>query len=174
MSNVSVSFFLYLHKDLSGEPDVWKLGKAITPYSAVRARQKYMWRTFELPHLYFGRPSHITTLEDVLKSELFDYSATKLINGSCQTELVKIPIENLLQVIGDIIEKRNLDVIKLEMPGPYTASKSSSCPYGIPTESKSHQHLLRIVKSKFGDSPEEEMIKLLFTPQRPDLFDEDN
>jgi len=169
----NVSFFLYLHEDLSGVPDVWKLGKAMTPYSAVRARQKFMWKTFGLPHLYFGRPSHISTLEEVLKYNLYDYSATKLIKGNCQTELFKLPINDLLAIIDSIIENRKLDIIKMEMSGPYTTSKSSDCPFGIPSEKKSYNHLSRIVTNKFGCSHEEEMLKLLFTSQRPDLFDED-
>ncbi len=79
------SFFLYLHKDLSGHPDVWKLGKAMTPYSAVRARQKFMWEKFGLDYLYFGRPSHIDCLEEIVKTNLFSFSATNLLGESAQT-----------------------------------------------------------------------------------------
>lgn len=157
-----VSFFLYLHKDLSNEPGVWKLGKAITPYSAVRARQKFMWKTFGLSHLYFGRPSHITELEEILKKELFDFSAAKLINSTGRTELFKIPITNLLQVIEGVIKKEKFDVVKMEMHKLYTASKSSDCPYGIPSETNSYWHLSERVNNNFGSSFGENMTDLLF------------
>ena len=48
-----MSHFFYLHKDLTGEPDAWKLGIALTPYSAVRARQKFCWNKFKLDRRSF-------------------------------------------------------------------------------------------------------------------------
>ena len=53
---------------MSGTPNVWKVGVTKTPYSAVRARQKFTWKKFGLEYLYFGRPSDVAWLEQQLKN----------------------------------------------------------------------------------------------------------
>jgi hypothetical protein len=175
----NVSFFLYLHEDLSGEPDVWKLGKAMTPYSAVRARQKYMWKTFKLDHLYFGRPKHINRLEENLKNDLFYCSATRLLRTGCQTELFKISADLLLAQINSTIKNLSLDVIKIDIPY-YSASKSSDCPLKIPSELKSYHYLSDVINNNFGEDVFETIFNEFFIEQAKNkdcindlFFDED-
>lgn len=175
----NVSFFLYLHEDLSSEPDVWKLGKAMTPYSAVRARQKYMWKTFKLDHLYLGRPKHINILEENLKNELSYCSATSLLRNGCQTELFQISVEQLLTQINDVIKSLGLDVVKIDIPY-YSASRSSDCPLGIPSESKSYYHLSNIINNEFGEDVFDTLFNEFFIDQEKNkdciidlLFDEE-
>ena len=69
-----MSHWLYIHEDMGGEPDVYKPGIAMLPYSAVRARQKFVWKKFELTHLYFGRAEHIKILEQRIKKNFYDCS----------------------------------------------------------------------------------------------------
>lgn len=158
----SVSFFLYIHSDLSGEPDVWKVGKAITPYSAVRARQKFMWKKFQLDHLYFGRPSHIEILEESIKTNLFNFSATNLLGESTQTELFKIQIDDLLGHIGAVIKNKSLHVAKMHLVSPYSASNSGECPFGIPPENRSYQYLMPKVQETYGEDPSVALLQKLF------------
>ena len=61
---MSKSFILYIHNDLSGDPDWKKIGKAMTPYSAVRSRQKNCSKKFYLNHIFIGDPCHINVLEE--------------------------------------------------------------------------------------------------------------
>ena len=159
---MSKSFFFYIHKDLSGENDVWKIGVSITPYSAVRSRQKFMWRKFHLDHLYFGRPRHIEILEDTVKSNLFNFSATHLLCESTQTELFKIPIDDLINHIDAVIKNKGLHIAKMQLTTPYSASKSGDCPFGIPPEDKSFEYLMPKVKQTYGEDPQEALVKKLF------------
>jgi len=130
-----MSHFLYIHKDLTGEPNVWKVGVAITPYSAVRARQKFCWNQFGLQHLYFGIAHHVEYVEDRIKQYFRELSGKSLQNFGTQTEMFKIDIKQLLSFIDKLIVDENLNVRKIEMQGDYTASNSGACPFRIPSES---------------------------------------
>lgn len=149
-----MSHFLYIHKDLTNVPDAWKVGKTLTPYSAVRSRQKFCWNQFGLQHLYFGFKSHIAFIEDKVKQKFYPWSGKKIQQFGTQTEMFKVNIEHLTKFIDQLIVENNLKVRKVEMQGDYTASNSGSCPFGIPSEAWAehwaHQKCLEI----FGVSEE--------------------
>ena len=129
-----MSHFLYIHKDMSGTPDVWKPGIAMLPYSAVRARQKFTWNQFELNYLFFGRPRHIVFLEKTIKSH-FSYCSGNILQGfGGQTELFQIKEEDLLFFVRSTIAQHNLTIKEILLEKPYTASNSGQCPFGCPTE----------------------------------------
>ena len=84
------SFFIYVHDDLSQDPDWKKVGKSMTPHSAVRARQKYCSKKVSLNHLYFGDPAHIDFLEKEFKEEYRSpYCTSKFIipRGVSETDI---------------------------------------------------------------------------------------
>jgi len=136
-----MSHFLYIHACMSGTPNVWKVGVTKTPYSAVRARQKFTWKKFGLEYLYFGRPLDIAWLEQQLKDH-FRSCSGKTIQGY-GTELFQATIQTIQKQINYLIEVSNLDVIPVTMTGRYTASASGNCPFGIPSEKDANWFLER-------------------------------
>lgn len=129
-----MSHFLYIHKDMSGTPDIWKPGIAMLPYSAVRARQKFTWNQFELNYLFFGRPRQIVFLEKKIKSH-FSYCSGKALQGfGGQTELFQVQEKELLSFVRGTIQRYDLAVKEVLLEKPYTASNSGQCPFGCPTE----------------------------------------
>ena len=111
-----MSHFLYIHGCMSKTPDVWKGGITKTPYSAVRARQKFTWEKFGLDYLYFGRPNDIIWLEQEIK-EHFKYCSGKILKGY-GTELFQVNICELRQKIAIVIETQGLDVIPVTLKEP--------------------------------------------------------
>lgn len=134
-----MSHFLYIHPCMAGTADVWKVGVAKTPYSAVRARQKYTWAKFGLDYLYFGRPNNILWLEQQVKDYFRNYSG-KTIQGY-GTELFQVKIGQLKRQIDFMIQEYGLDVIMVSMKDSYTASSSGQCPFGIPSEKDADWYL---------------------------------
>lgn len=128
------SHFLYLHKDLTGVPDVSKVGKAITPYSAVRARQKFCWQQFSLDHLWIGLPNHISWLEETIKHDFRFFSGHHLQNMGTQTEIFQVNIRVMRDAINQLIKDHNLCVEEVLLDKPYTATSSGQCPFHIPSE----------------------------------------
>lgn len=131
-----MSWFLYIHKDMSNHKDIWKLGITKTPYSAVRARQKFCWDTFGLDYLYFGNPYHIAGLEERAKQYFYTRSGSYLNNIGGQTELFSIDIKTLKGFIDNQISSLDYRIREIVLDKPYTAAKSGSCPFGIPTENQ--------------------------------------
>jgi hypothetical protein len=148
------SFYFYIHREISGLDGVWKVGKAMTPYSAVRARQKFMWNKFSLDYLYFGNPKHIDRLENKIKIMFYHYSAKFLQNGSAQTEILKIDISDLLATVNFLIKENNWQIKLIELKKPYSASNSGECPLNIPSEAYSHSFLARKAEAEFGPDPD--------------------
>lgn len=143
---MATSFVFYIHSDLSKVSDIWKIGKAITPYTAVRARQKYMSEKFYLDYLFFGDPTDIANLENHIKSVL----KSRLVNTGCQTELFRIPINELLNLIKGTIETRDLRIKEIVLKEKYSACNSSSCPLGFPSEQNAYNILIDKVDSEFS------------------------
>jgi hypothetical protein len=135
---------------MSNTPDVWKVGITKTPYSAVRARQKFTWQKFGLEYLYFGRPSDIAWLEQELK-DYFRFCSGKTLQGY-GTELFQANIREIQKQINHLIESCGLNVMPVAMKGPYTASASGSCPFGIPGEKDADWFLERKADEVFGAS----------------------
>ena len=139
------SFFFYIHNDLSGDPDWKKIGKSMTPYSAVRARQKYCSEVFHLNHIWFGNPKDINFIEKTIKTNLHELSA-KYLNGISATEVFKIQENELIKQVNQLIEDYGLQVWKQQLDKPYSASKSSECPLEIPMETESYHYLKKILQ----------------------------
>lgn len=144
------SFFLYIHKDLSGVNGVWKIGKAMTPYSAVRARQKFCWNKFELDYLFFGDPNDIDALERYLKNKFYTLSSKQLTNNGASTELFQIDIDIILTTITRQIELCCLNVKQVTLAEKYSAANSGQCPISIPSEQHSRCYLNKMLENEFG------------------------
>lgn len=144
------SFFLYIHRALCGSDGVWKIGKTMTPYSAVRSRNRNFWNGFSIDHLFFGHPSSIDALEADLKTFFHEFSGTVLNKRNGQTELFKVDIDLVLAKIDELIALHGLQVAKVPMTEPYTAANSGDCPFGIPPESKSFEYLSNLVDEQMG------------------------
>ena len=146
-----MSHFLYIHKDMSGTPDIWKPGIAILPYSAVRARQKFTWKQFELNYLFFGRPRNIIFLEKTIKSHFSHCSGKALQGFGGQTELFQVKEEDLLLYIRATIQQYNLAIKEVLLETPYTASNSGQCPFNCPTEAHAESWCSKKAIELFGE-----------------------
>ena len=168
-----MSHFLYIHKDLSSVKGVWKVGVAMTPYSAVRARQKFCWNKFSLDYLYFGLPSHIALIEKLLKRRFSHLTGKALQDNGANTEMIKIDIERLLNEVKNIVNQHNLKVHQLELEEPYSAAKSSDCPFGIPSEQYATWYLNQRAKDFFGstDITQPRKLKLSSKTMFEELFE---
>jgi hypothetical protein len=147
---MSKSFFLYVHDDLSSNPDWKKLGKGMTPYSVVRARQKFCSKKFSLSHLYFGNPNHISFLEAQFKNMFYNKSGTAINDINAQTELFKMAELEIVVAVNKIIKDNKLHIRKLELPKPYSAANSGDCPLSIPSEVNSYNYLKEMVTKEWG------------------------
>lgn len=145
-----MSHWLYIHEDMGGEPDVYKPGIAMLPYSAVRARQKFVWKKFELTHLYFGRSEHIKILEHRIKKNFYECSGQAHLGNGAQTELFKVKETELLMYIQHAISTYNLDVKKILLKEPYSASSSGKCPFECPPERDAKEWCEEKVNAWFG------------------------
>ena len=147
-----MSHFLYMHKDLSGDPDWNKAGVSVTPYTAVRVRQKFCSKEFVLDHLYFGRERHIHQLESSIK-ERYKHLSGKVLTGRGQTELFNVSQAVLLKFINETIEEQSLHIQKVELAKPYSASNAGSCPFNIPSESSVWYWAEKLVEKHWGKDP---------------------
>ena len=147
------SFVLYVHKDLSGRPDWRKVGKSMTPYSAVRTRQKFCSDKFFLDHIFIGVPSHIDALEKSFKTRYQRYTGSFINKISGQTEMFNMSENDVLDGLKKIIKENNLYVRKIELDKPYSACNSGECPLGIPSETMSYDYLKNLVVSHWNDFP---------------------
>lgn len=140
-----MSHFFYIHRDIGGKENVYKIGKAITPYSAVRARQKFCWGKVSLIHLYFGGEYSVDLLEKELKKRFRNVSG-KVINGFGD-EIFQVNIDCLLKEINGIIQTSKLNIVKLKLDEEYSATSSQKCPMRIPSE----QQADKWCKNKFAE-----------------------
>lgn len=147
-----MSHFFYIHQDLSGDPDWNKAGVSITPYSAVRARQKFCSKEFTLDHLYFGRSRHIHRLESIVK-ERYKHLSGKTLTGRGQTELFNVDQLSLTKFINQTIEDLGLHIQKVELEKPYSASNAGNCPFKVPSESSVWQWAENLVEDRWGKDP---------------------
>jgi len=156
-----MSHFLYAHKDLTGQADVWKVGKALTPWSAVRLRQRNCWNTVGLDYLFFGRASHIEKLESRVKKN-FDYCSGTSLVGDCRTELFQVKEKMLFDYIRNQIKQDELHIKEIVLEKPYIATSFGSCPFKVPSEDHARAWCNKIVKNNWGDEPEQILIRRLF------------
>ena len=144
------SFVLYVHDDLSGDPAWKKVGRAMTPYSAVRTRQKNCSRKFQLNHIFMGDPYHIQQLEQQFKHKFYHSSGAHINKINSQTEMFCMSESEIVSGLQDIIQKHNLHVVPMPLEEPYSASNAGECPLGIPIETQSHHSLRQWVQHKWG------------------------
>ncbi len=156
------SFFFYIHDDLSGDKSYKKIGIGMTPYSVVRARQKFCSQKFSLNHLWFGHPGDIEFLEGYIKKKLRELSI-KHLKGISATEIFKIDEESLINIVNLCIKKYKLNISKQKLSNPYSASKSSECPLNIPVERDSYNYLMEQLNSKKKSLPLKNNFEDLFT-----------
>jgi len=154
---MSKSFFFYIHDDLSGDPDWKKSGIGMTPYSVVRSRQKFCSKKFQLNHLYFGNPNHISFLESKFKKMFYKKSGTAINGISSQTELFKMTELEIIVATNTIIRDHQLHIRKLELNDPYSATNSGECPFKIPSEATSYFYLRDLVIKQWGKFSDEKI-----------------
>ena len=147
-----MSHFLYIHKDLSGDPDWNKAGVSVTPYTAVRVRQKFCSKEFALDHLYFGRARHIHQLEANIK-ERYKHLSGKVLTNRGQTELFNVSQLILVKFINETIEEKSFHIQKVELTKPYSASNAGNCPFNIPSESTVWSWAEKLVEHHWGKDP---------------------
>lgn len=128
-----MSCFFYIHRDLSGVENVYKVGKTILPHSAVRMRQRFCWNTFALDYLWFGTSQHIEALERRVKWQ-FSLRSRAHQKGFGE-EMLMMPINELLDFIDRTIDVCKLRVVRIPMDRPYSATASKNCPLNTPGES---------------------------------------
>jgi len=157
-----MSHFLYGHKDLTGVEDVWKVGIAMTPWSAVRLRQRHCWNTVGLDHLFFGRARHIKLLEKRVKTHFKHRCGSELV-GNCRTELFQVSEIELFNYIREEIKKDNLHVHEVVLSKPYTASSAGQCPFNVPREDIAAEWCENMVEKHWGKDPERIQFERLFT-----------
>jgi hypothetical protein len=170
------SFYVYVHDDLSQDPDWKKVGKSMTPHSAVRARQKYCSKKVSLNHLYFGDPAHIDFLEKEFKDK-FKSKSGSVINEeeiSCQTEMFKMLETDIVIALNDIIETNALNVTKLELDHLYSAANQHECPLKIPNEDKSYDHCRELVITHWGKCSDHKISKANHQFTKSGLFTVDD
>ena len=158
----ATSYFFYIHPELAGVEGIWKSGKGMTPYSVVRLRARFVWKQFALEYIWFGRPSHIDALEYLINDHFSYCSGAKLNNHGAQEELFKIDKDTLIATVEHYISQKELDVKRLELAEPYTATNSKKCPYSIPTEVDSHHFLNNWVTREFGEEQKDTIFDDLF------------
>lgn len=137
------SYVLYLHRELRLLENWWKAGRAITPYSAVRLRQRLVHDQFCLEHVYFGNPEDIKWLEKRIHSAFPGPD-----NTYCNKELVQVEEARLLAFIDHQISHFGLEITHLG--DNYTAHRSQHCPYGFPVEKDIHEWARDKLEETFG------------------------
>ena len=140
---MSTSYWLYIHPELSNKENYWKVGKSLTPYSAVRSRQRFLVDDFYLTAVWFGHPDDIALLEAEIHRMFRPVVWNKL--GSSRGELVYFnpehETETLEQTIDAVITVNEYRVRRIVAPSPrgYHATNASQCPYGCAQEKDAHK-----------------------------------
>lgn len=151
---MSTSYWLYIHPELQGKEHYWKVGKSLTPYSAVRSRQRFLVNDFYLTNLWFGDPNDIATVENIVHSMYRPNYNSKL--GSGRGELVYYnELEHgypLDIAISTVIRIRNANVKPMSIGNPlgYHATNSTQCAFNCPQEKDAHTWSRRKLKEMFG------------------------
>lgn len=151
---MSTSYWLYMHPELQGKQHYWKVGKALTPYSAVRARQRFLVDDFYLTALWFGHPDDVATVESIVHSLYRPKYDSKL--GSCRGELVYYnPTEQgstLESAIQLIITLRHASLKRMSTGNPlgYHATNSGQCVFNCVQEKDAHEWSRTQIRKMFN------------------------
>jgi len=134
------SYWFYLHPELTNQPHYHKAGRSLTPYSAVRSRQRFMLADFYLTAVWFGHPEDIAHLERTVHDL---YRPSEL--GPGRRELIYYNPEqrryDLETAIEMIIYSHRLSVVRryTQDPRGYHAVNSSQCPFNCAAEKDAHE-----------------------------------
>ena len=149
-----MSYWFYLHPELSGRTNYWKAGKSLTPYSAVRSRQRFLVDDFYLSAVWFGHPTDIAKLEKLVHGLYSPRGQSQL--GSSRGELIyydpKEQDSSLEARVEQIIYSYNLSVQRMftgDSRG-YHATNSSQCCFGCWQEKDAHEWSRRRVWELFN------------------------
>ena len=154
---MSTSYWLYIHPELTGKPNYWKVGKSLTPYSAVRSRQRYLVDDFYLTAVWFGHPDDIAELERAIHSIWRPADDKKL--GSSRGELIYYKEEDsssssssLEMFIEQMIYSRNSRVKRMYTGNPkgYHATNAGQCCFESDQEKYAHEWSKRKLKELFN------------------------
>ena len=151
---MSTSYWLYLHPELQGKKNYWKVGKSLTPYSAVRSRQRFLVDDFYLTAVWFGHPSDVAAMEQIIHSIYRPILGSKL--GSSRGELVYYDEEaegySLATSIQLAIDLRKASLTRMHTSDPrgYHATCSSQCVFNCVQEKDAHEWSRRLIRSMFN------------------------
>jgi hypothetical protein len=140
---MSTSYWLYMHPELSGAEHYWKVGKSLTPYSAVRSRQRFLVNDFYLTALWFGHPDDIARLERDIHQLWRPRSEQRL--GSSRRELIYYqPDQEHHAALDTAIEimlwSRKLRIQRMHTgTRGYHATNSSQCCFHSAQEKDAHE-----------------------------------
>ena len=151
---MSNSYWLYLHPELQGKQHYWKVGKALTPYSAVRARQRFLVDDFYLTAVWFGHPKDVATIEQLIHSMYRPMNEARL--GSSRSELVyynpedhELTLESSIQLAIDL-RGASLKRMSTGNPNGYHATNSTQCPFDCPQEKYAHDWSRKRIYTMFN------------------------
>lgn len=113
-----------------------------------------MYKQFSIPHLWFGNPNHISYLETRVQ-EHFDNPD----NGLTNQELVHGTEQEIVEFIHNLIVDHKLEVAKLKLTEPYTATRSGQCPFGFPTERNIHLWALAEIQRLFYNGEKKQLTR---------------
>lgn len=145
------SYWLYIHPELSQKDHYWKVGRSLTPYSAVRSRQRYLIDDFYLTAVWFGKPDDIARLETTVQSIYKPLDSP----GTGRRELIYYnPNEqhhSLETAIDVIIYGHKLKVVRRYTGNPrgYHATNSGQCPLHCDQEQYAHEWSRQQLKQQF-------------------------
>jgi hypothetical protein len=140
---MSTSYWLYMHPELTGEPGYWKVGKSLTPYSAVRSRQRFLVNDFYLTAVWFGHPNDIADQERDILVRFRPPHTQRL--GSSRSELIYYQPPagqpQLAQVLDQMIlsSQRRIQRMHPDDARGYHATNSGQCCFGSDREAYAHE-----------------------------------
>ena len=152
-NTMSTSYWLYIHPELQGKKNYWKVGKCLTPYSAVRARQRFLVDDFYLTAVWFGVPGDVAQVESAIHAAYRPKYGAQL--GSSRSELVYYDEdqagESLISTIDTVIaiQGARLKRRPIKNPKGYHATNSGQCVFNCPQEKNAHEWSRQQIKTMF-------------------------
>lgn len=140
---MSTSYWLYMHPELGGQQHYWKVGKSLTPYSAVRSRQRFLVDDFYLTAVWFSEPGEIAALERDIHDIWRPKYGKKL--GSSRGELIYYNPEeenrNLTTAVELMIISRQANIKRMYTCDPkgYHATNAGQCCFHSDQEKYAHE-----------------------------------
>jgi hypothetical protein len=131
--------FLYWRKTPRGRV---KFGITHLPFERLRMQQQGTDEEIQFDHIWMIRScykSGLKKVEDALKNNYQHLCLHRDTNRAGHTEWFKdINIEEFQTVLLRYANNYGVSLTKIELDDPYTATKSSECPFGAPSNSRHH------------------------------------